>query len=390
VRFGLLSLLIVSISSAARAGTTPVLAVFDAEGKEVPPDVRTTLSDYLATRLAATGQYQVVPRDDIKRRLLEQKKESYRACYEESCQIEIGKELAAEQVVSTQIISAGELCIFTVKIYDLRKATTSRAAAVEGGCGKADLLRLVAQAVEKLSPSHDETAPAGLLGFRALDLTPQSRGAYAIPWEVSGVVIASVTEDSSAANAGLREGDVITEARIYQQGRVDAVPAGELHGLADLELRPDAQLGVTVWRAGGRTNVYVRSSRSRDQEVAFGPMGMLTATINFELRTRFHIPDDVQGLVVTRVEKNGSAVIAGLAEGDVILEAAVPTKDGYRRLTKAEALSVNTFELPAGQKVLITVWSKGKKTHVHLTARAVGKQSPQPRNEPSGRTPIVR
>ena len=38
----------------------PVIAVFDVEGKNLSSDLRSVLSDYFATRLAASRKYQVM------------------------------------------------------------------------------------------------------------------------------------------------------------------------------------------------------------------------------------------------------------------------------------------------------------------------------------------
>ncbi|MEM7676470.1 MAG: hypothetical protein AAF449_10750, partial [Myxococcota bacterium] len=80
--------------------TQPVIAVFTlkGEGTAFKPVELDSVSEYLSTQLAASGRFQVVPRDEVKKALVGQKKASYESCYDESCQIEVGKELAAEKV----------------------------------------------------------------------------------------------------------------------------------------------------------------------------------------------------------------------------------------------------------------------------------------------------
>ena len=58
----------------------PIVAVFDVEVKRVKlsKSLLDGLSDYLATKLAGTGKYQIVPRDQLKKRLIEQKKKSFK------------------------------------------------------------------------------------------------------------------------------------------------------------------------------------------------------------------------------------------------------------------------------------------------------------------------
>ena len=70
-----------------------VLAVFDVEDKsgKIDREVLEQLSDYLATRLSELAGFQVVPRSDLRARLAESKADSFRACFDEACQIELGK-----------------------------------------------------------------------------------------------------------------------------------------------------------------------------------------------------------------------------------------------------------------------------------------------------------
>ena len=71
-------------ASPSTAGTDkPILAVFNLEDRGVGLSAKLLLrlSDYLAMQLAATGAYELVPRDQLKERLTKQKQSSYKACY---------------------------------------------------------------------------------------------------------------------------------------------------------------------------------------------------------------------------------------------------------------------------------------------------------------------
>ncbi len=140
-------------TSRATAPAGPVVAVFDIEDKGVglDPDTRSRLSDYLASRLAATARYQVVPRDQLKQRLVAQKRASQAACYERSCQIEIGRELAAQRSLSTQLIMLGSRCMVTAVVYDLRRSASVGGASVSGGCTEDDIVRSIEVVTAKLA-----------------------------------------------------------------------------------------------------------------------------------------------------------------------------------------------------------------------------------------------
>ena len=70
------------------APAKPLVAVFTIEVKRVKLDetVISALSDYLATRLASTGAFDVVPRSQLKSRLVAEKRASFKQCYDQACQ----------------------------------------------------------------------------------------------------------------------------------------------------------------------------------------------------------------------------------------------------------------------------------------------------------------
>ncbi len=131
------------LTTAPPVATTPApahqgafVAVFDIEdrSRRLKPSEVDGLTEYLAG----------------KQRLLEQKKRSYRQCYDQSCQIDIGREMAAQKVLSTVIASVGSSCLVTVALFDLKKAATEVTASARGGCSADDLLNQIEQAVNKL------------------------------------------------------------------------------------------------------------------------------------------------------------------------------------------------------------------------------------------------
>ena len=55
--------------------------------------------------------------------LLEQSKESFKKCYDEKCQIELGRQLPANKMVTTNIKKIGGKCRVAGSLYDLKKQT---------------------------------------------------------------------------------------------------------------------------------------------------------------------------------------------------------------------------------------------------------------------------
>lgn len=131
----------------------PVLAVFEMTGaaSSTTSALVGQLTEYLSTRLAETGRFRVVPREQIRRALLEQKKASYDECIDESCQIELGKAVAAQLSLRSQLIDVGGECALSAAMYDLKLEVTSEAALVRTPCASAQLLDGVDVLVRKLT-----------------------------------------------------------------------------------------------------------------------------------------------------------------------------------------------------------------------------------------------
>lgn len=141
---------------------TPVVAVFAIEqrGAALSAQARAGLTDYVSTRLAASGRARVVPQAELKRALAEQKKASYEACYDESCQLEIGREVAAQQTLATRIQKLGGVCVVSLTIFDLASAASVAASTAEGGCTEAAIFTTTKSALAQLVGAGATSAAA--------------------------------------------------------------------------------------------------------------------------------------------------------------------------------------------------------------------------------------
>lgn len=147
------------------ASPAPILVVFDVEasGLELAPTMLNGLADYLVTRLTESGRYQVVPRAQVRVRLAEAKNDTYKECYDESCQIELGRELAAQKSLAAKVVRLGSLCTVNLTVFDLRRAASESAASASGTCSEDGVVASVNAALSKLtggapggSPSNEE------------------------------------------------------------------------------------------------------------------------------------------------------------------------------------------------------------------------------------------
>jgi len=139
----------------------PIIAVFDIEDRKsgLTAEEILALGDYQASKLGESGCYRIVPRGKIHERLREQKKESHKTCYDQSCQIELGRELAAQFTVSTSISRLGNTCILTSAIFDLKKAATLKTASAKAACQAEGLLGALDTIVVKLSDCKMASRP---------------------------------------------------------------------------------------------------------------------------------------------------------------------------------------------------------------------------------------
>jgi hypothetical protein len=142
---------VVETSRATTPGVKPILAVFDPEdkGAKLGEEMLDRLADYIGTLLTAKG-YQVIPRSQIQDRIQAQKKDSYKVCYDQSCQIEVGQELAAQKSLAIKIMKLGKRCMVTLNLYDLKRAASERGATAEGPCSEDDIVNSLQKAVGDL------------------------------------------------------------------------------------------------------------------------------------------------------------------------------------------------------------------------------------------------
>jgi hypothetical protein len=169
----LVALTLLGIHHGARADK-PVVAVFGIEDKTGVLDKATLqqLTEYLTNQVAEGGVFLVVPSSRLRERLVQQKVESYKECYDEQCQIEIGRELAAKKSLATQVVKVGSLCAIMATLFDLKRATTQAAASTKGGCLKDDLVASLERAIDSIK--QQVTSKKGpTVGSLLLKSTPE-------------------------------------------------------------------------------------------------------------------------------------------------------------------------------------------------------------------------
>ncbi len=153
---------VVGCASVAGAGDErPIVAVFNVELRNIrfSRSEREALSEYLTGKIAETGVYQVVSRDQLKKQLRRKKVKIKKDVWcDQSCQFDIGKELSAEKMLSTKVIKLGSMCTVSVTLYDLGKATADSAASASGKCKMEDIVASMNKAVDELTGASKRAA----------------------------------------------------------------------------------------------------------------------------------------------------------------------------------------------------------------------------------------
>jgi len=121
-------------------GERLIIAVMDVADKsgELDGDLLIGLTDYFRARLVSSGRYSVVDKsrqaEARQKMILDAKAESYKPCYDRTCQIPLGQALAADSVLSGSIARIGSKYIVKAELIDLAREVT-----VAGGLAKCDV-----------------------------------------------------------------------------------------------------------------------------------------------------------------------------------------------------------------------------------------------------------
>ena len=189
-----------------------VVAVFPLQdtAQVLSDDAEKNLTDYYGVKLAESGRFIIVPRNDIESAVRRLKAESYDACYDQSCQIEIGKEVAAQKALHTQVVRVGDSCAVASTLYDLRMGAAETAASERGGCTENELVESIEKVATTLG-ARTGAAPS------ATAPPPPPPPPAAPPPPATPTFSLRVTADPSTA-------DVLVDGKRYGTGAGVTIP----------------------------------------------------------------------------------------------------------------------------------------------------------------------
>lgn len=215
----------------------------------------------------------------------------------------------------------------------------------------------------------------GYIGVIIQPLSSELAGAFKLDSE-DGALIAEVTPNTPASDAGLRTGDVVTG--------IDGKP---ISGPQELQLAvggtdPGTKVELTIYRDGKKQTVPVTLGElpAREGQIAQAEPegksnvldGIAVGDIDPAASRQFDIPADTKGVVITSIETDSAGYAAGLREGDVLQEM------NRRELTDMDQAIDLSNQIEKNDPVLLRVLSKGASRYVVLNPDQEPTADPDP------------
>ncbi len=172
----------------------------------------------------------------------------------------------------------------------------------------------------------------GWIGVRIQNVTEEIADSLGME-HVGGALVASVTPDGPAEKAKLKQGDVILE--------FDGKKVTAMRNLPRIvaETPIDKTATLKYWRDGheGSAKIKVAELEKAEKEglldedqaevkpapaagTEIATLGITVGSLGEEARKAFGVPEDVQGVAITKLNPKGEAALKGLTVGDIIVE----------------------------------------------------------------------
>jgi serine protease Do len=172
----------------------------------------------------------------------------------------------------------------------------------------------------------------GWLGVNIQQVTDEIADSLGLKGGTRGALVARAQEDGPAAKAGIQNGDVVL--------RFNSQEVREMRSLPRIvaETAVGSRVPVVLWRNGKEETVTVEVAElpQDQQQAAATPnrpaqpprnatteltgLGLKVSPLTPELRERFNLPADKNGVVVTDVAPNSTASERDVRPGDLIVE----------------------------------------------------------------------
>ncbi|MBX4892040.1 DegQ family serine endoprotease [Rhizobium bangladeshense] len=207
----------------------------------------------------------------------------------------------------------------------------------------------------------------GYLGVQIQPVTKDVADAVGLD-KTGGALVAAVSANTPAANAGLKPGDIVTSVG----GETVKTPKDLSRLVADLSPGTNEALGV--WRDGrtidlnvtvganadGQKQAEAESPQAHGQAFGQPSLGIGLADLTPDVRQQLNLPRSVSGAVVASVNPDKSAAAAGIQSGDVI----VSVNDRPVRNARDVKAAIAEAGKAGRKSVLLLVERDGSKTFI--------------------------
>ena len=171
----------------------------------------------------------------------------------------------------------------------------------------------------------------GWLGVQIQSLTPDMAASLGVS-NAKGAIVANVVDDSPAAKAGFKQGDVImslngadiddnrdltrkvASLRVGEKADFAVLRDGQKRNLAAMIAKRDEQVA-----SADKPATPNRGDRGNNRQTSTTSLGMELMPLNTETREQFKVDPKVNGVVVASVDPNSEAADKGFRPGDVIV-----------------------------------------------------------------------
>jgi serine protease Do/serine protease DegQ len=213
------------------------------------------------------------------------------------------------------------------------------------GIGFAIPVNMVYNVASNLIKSGE--VPRGMLGLFPGDLTREMADAFGLE-NTHGALVNQVIEDSPAARAGIRHGDIILQIDEKEVGS-----AAQLRLIVS-QMMPGSEVALTLIRQGKSLVLPVVLGSLNGERVTpeldSSPLeGVVLRPLDANVRDGFSIPEEVSGVLVVAVE-NDSPFVDKLDKAMVIIEV-----NGHA-VDSVASIEQNLHE---GEQNHLYVWSGG-------------------------------
>jgi serine protease Do len=171
----------------------------------------------------------------------------------------------------------------------------------------------------------------GYLGVQIQSLTPDMAASLGAG-NAKGAIVANVVDNSPAAKAGFKQGDVVVGLngsdiddsrdltrkvaglRAGERAEFSVLREGQKRNVTAVIAKKDDQVA-----SADRPSTPNRGDRGNARQASTTSLGMELMPLNAETREQFNVDEKVNGVVVSSVDSNSEAADKGFHPGDVIV-----------------------------------------------------------------------